>query len=88
MAGTRTISALVGLVLSLAVSAGAWYYFDTFLLFLFLPFIPIWFWRQTPDSPRKQCPTCGFQAHDPEVNYCPRDGTKLVDETGGEPPGR
>lgn len=40
MAGSRTATALVGLGASLVVSAVAWYYFETFLLFLFVPFVP------------------------------------------------
>lgn len=80
MAESRTLTALAGLVIGLAVSAAVWYFLDSVLLFLFLPFVPVWWWRQTPDRPLKRCSTCGFQAREPEVAYCPRDGTRLVEE--------
>ena len=40
---SRTLTALIGLVLSLPISAAAWYYFDTLLLFLFVPLVPFLF---------------------------------------------
>ncbi|SEP20763.1 hypothetical protein SAMN04487948_12157 [Halogranum amylolyticum] len=82
MVGSRTLTALAGLLASLVVSVVAYVYFDTFLLFLFLPFVPFLFRRRgsTGDSPRpKQCPVCGFRTRDPEYHNCPRDGTELVD---------
>jgi hypothetical protein len=77
---SRTLTALVGLALSLAVSVAAWYYFDTFLLFLFLPLVPLLFRRRgEPESrpERRTCPACGFETRDPSFAYCPRDGTGL-----------
>lgn len=82
MGGSRAATALVGLVASLLVSAAAWYYYETFLLFLFVPFVPFIFRRRsgsesTPESAR-ECPVCGFQTADRSFEYCPRDGTRLV----------
>lgn len=88
MTGSRSISALAGLGLGLAVSAAVWYFFDTVLLFVFLPFIPIWFWRQSPDRPLKECPTCDFTARDPTVAYCPRDGSRLIEAHPEDPTDR
>ncbi|MFB6281691.1 MAG: hypothetical protein ABEH40_06710 [Haloferacaceae archaeon] len=83
MAGSRTATAVAGLALSLAVSAAAWLAFDTLLLFLFVPFVPLLFSRgtgggeQRPDRPARECPACGFRTDDPRFDYCPRDGTPL-----------
>lgn len=77
MVGSRTATAAVGLAASVAVSVGAWYYFDTLIAFLFLPFVPILFGRGGDDAPRRECPACGFTSRDPSVAYCPRDGTPL-----------
>ncbi|AXR78282.1 hypothetical protein [Natrarchaeobaculum sulfurireducens] len=76
----RTGTALVGLILGLLVSVAAWIYFETLLLFLFLPFVPFLFTRrgreQQPRSVR-QCPRCNFQTADPDHEFCPRDGSRL-----------
>ncbi|MFC7096321.1 hypothetical protein [Halobaculum marinum] len=83
MVGSRTRTALVGLAVSLAVSVAAWYYFDTLLVFLFLPFVPVLFRGLTGGEdrqPAKTCPTCGFETRARDVNYCPRDGAQLVVE--------
>jgi len=80
MVGSRTVTAAVGLVVSLLVSVGAWYYFDTFVAFLLLPFVPL-LWRSDRDDgapPVRECPTCGFSTRDPGFDYCPRDGTPLA----------
>jgi hypothetical protein len=81
---SRTATAAVGLLVSLAVSVAAWYYFDTLLLFLFLPFVPILFRGGSDDrrgaaslNPVKECPRCGFRTRNPEFSHCPRDGTRL-----------
>jgi len=85
MVGSRTATAAVGLVGSLLVSVAAWYYFDTLIAFLFLPFVPL-LWRSHRDGspPVRECPTCGFSTRDPGFDYCPRDGTPL-DGHDGEP---
>lgn len=82
MVGSRTATALVGLLLSLAVSAAAYYLFDFAFLFFAVPFVPFlpFLSGRGDDRPTRVCPTCGFRSADPEVAYCPRDGTKLEAE--------
>ncbi|SDZ92007.1 hypothetical protein SAMN04488065_1222 [Haloplanus vescus] len=77
MVGSRTLTAVAGLAASLLVSAAAWYYFDTLLFLLVLPFVPL-LWRRSASTPSvRRCPACGFSSRDPSVEYCPRDGTPL-----------
>lgn len=81
MVRSRTATALAGLVVSLLASAAAWYYFDTFLLFLVVPFVPLLLRGRggtdgRTDRPR-ECPECGFRTADPGFEYCPRDGAQL-----------
>ena len=81
MVSSRLATAVVGILLSLLVSAAAWFYFDSFLLFLVVPFVPLLLrWRDggtdaVPD--RRRCPMCGFETHEPGYEFCPRDGTAL-----------
>ncbi|WP_435064735.1 hypothetical protein [Halobaculum sp. EA56] len=81
MVGSRTLTALVGVVASLAVSVAAWVYFDTLLVFLVVPFVPLLFRGLTGGDgdrpPERTCPECGFTTRSPEANFCPRDGTEL-----------
>ena len=76
-------TAVAGLAGSLLLSLAAWVYFDTLLLFLLVPFVPILFRRRGGDDGRegadhlRRCPLCGFESADPAVAYCPRDGTHL-----------
>ena len=90
MVGSRTATAFAGLVLSLAVSIVAWVQYDTLLLFLLVPFVPLLFRRgrgaagsesgaagAPAGPPRKRCPTCGFETRAPDYAHCPRDGTAL-----------
>lgn len=82
MVSSRTATALAGILLSLAVSVVLWYYFDTLLFFLFVPFVPFLFRRASGgDSDRHPevaaCPVCGYRTADPDHDYCPRDGTRL-----------
>jgi hypothetical protein len=73
---SRWLTALVGLVASLAISVYAWIYFDTFLFFLLIPFVPLLFTRRSrPET--KRCPRCGFETAETEFEYCPRDGARL-----------
>ena len=77
---SRTVTALVGLAVSVVVSVAAWVYFDTLFVFLFLPLVPFLFARgRGSDEARTvyECPACGFRTADPEFAYCPRDGTEL-----------
>ena len=77
MVGSRTATALVGLAASLVISAVVWWYFESFLLFLFVPFVPFLLRRREAAPPVRTCPQCGFESPDPTVNYCPRDGSEL-----------
>ncbi|MFC6864149.1 hypothetical protein ACFQGE_11860 [Halomicroarcula sp. GCM10025817] len=79
MAGSRTLTALVGLGVSLAVTVALWWYFDTLLVFLLVPFVPFLFRgmgrEETP--PVRECPRCGFRSTVEDHDYCPRDGSRL-----------
>ena len=81
MVSSRTVTALVGLLVSLGISVALWVAFDTVLFFLFVPFVPFLFRGLGGDSsePRivKECPQCGFQATVDAYDYCPRDGSRL-----------
>jgi hypothetical protein len=84
MVGARTATALGGLVGSLAVSVLLWLYFETLLLFLFVPFVPFLFrgvgGGSEPQEPQfRECPECGFRTPNDEYEYCPRDGRRLRD---------
>ena len=83
---SRTATALTGLLVSLVITLAAWYYFDTLLVFLLLPFVPILFRGRGDDSRGldvredrtvRKCPQCGFQTRNPEFSHCPRDGSRL-----------
>ena len=80
MVRSRTATALVGLVASLVVSAAAWFLFDTLLVFLVVPFVPLLLRRGrgegTSERPARTCPACGFESRDPGFEYCPRDGRR------------
>lgn len=80
MVSSRMATLLVGLGLSVAISVAAWWYFNTLLVFLFVPFVPFLFRDRTDTPPVKTCPDCGFTTRDPSVNFCPRDGTALEKE--------
>lgn len=78
------VTAAAGLLGSLFVSVAAYVYFDTLLLFLFVPFVPFLFRRSTERPPLKRCPSCGFSTRSPDYEYCPRDGSELVLRDAGE----
>ena len=81
MVGSRTTTAAVGLVASLLLSVAAWYYLHTFVLFLFVPFVPFLLrggaTRAAASEAVRVCPACGFRTTDRAFEYCPRDGTRL-----------
>jgi len=79
MVGSRTATAALGLLVSLAVTVALWQYFDTLLVFLLVPFVPILFRGVGNDGPTiaQECPHCGFQATSDAYDYCPRDGSRL-----------
>lgn len=86
MVGSRTATAAVGLLASLAITVALWWYFETLAVFLFLPFIPFLFRRASgereQDSARevRTCPQCDFRTPNDEYDYCPRDGRRLTVE--------
>lgn len=75
--GSRTRTALVGLVGSLAVSALVYHYTGWFVFFVALPFVPLLFRGDDERPPARECPQCGFSTRDPGYDFCPRDGTRL-----------
>ncbi|WP_435095387.1 hypothetical protein [Halarchaeum sp. P4] len=92
--GSRLLTALAGLLVSLVVSAVIYYYTGWLFGFLVVPFVPLLFRRRGDESERgggvdragppepearvrRTCPECGYATTDPEVRYCPRDGTEL-----------
>ncbi|MBI2079098.1 MAG: hypothetical protein HYT80_12175 [Euryarchaeota archaeon] len=70
------------LAASLAITAvGTFAFRNPFLaLFLFLPFGPWMFGRRgAPEAPAPRvCPRCGTPARNPDDEFCPRDGERLV----------
>ncbi|MDR9380342.1 MAG: hypothetical protein RI560_01535 [Natronomonas sp.] len=84
MVGSRTLTALVGIVGSLALSVLLYAYTDSLLFFLFVPFIPFLFARRderTNRSSIRECSRCEFTTRTPEFEYCPRDGSRLYERT-------
>jgi hypothetical protein len=79
MVGSRTLTALVGLLGSLAVSALLYVHTGSVLFFLFVPFVPFLFAdRGGGEEPTLyECPRCGFETRNSEFEYCPRDGSRL-----------
>lgn len=76
---TRVLIAVGGLAVGLAISVAAWVLWETLLLFVLLPFIPLFALRGTRSTTDEThvCPACGFQTTNPEFDYCPRDGHRL-----------
>ena len=86
MAASRTLTALFGLVGSLAISAAIYAATGSLLLFLLVPFVPFLLSRSPGEespgptrAPPRECPACDFRARNPEFDYCPRDGRRLRD---------
>ncbi|PSP32701.1 hypothetical protein BRC64_05750 [Halobacteriales archaeon QH_10_67_22] len=79
MVGSRTVTAVLGLVASLLVTAALWWYFDTLAVFVLVLLVPLLFRRFGDDEPDivQECPTCGFQGTSDAYDYCPRDRTPL-----------
>lgn len=78
MPSARASTAVAGLLGSLALTVALWWFFDTLLVFLFLPFVPFLFRSRDDDLPStRECPVCGFETRDEEYDYCPRDGHRL-----------
>lgn len=85
MVGSRTATAVAGVVLSLLASAAVWWVFDVLFVFFLVPFVPFLFSRgwgdETPERTVRECPACDFRTVNPEFDYCPRDGTPLEEGT-------
>ena len=78
MVGSRTATAVVGVVGSLLVTGALYYYTGQLLVFLAVPFVPFLFrGRGRERPPVRECPVCGFQTRNEEYDYCPRDGHRL-----------
>lgn len=77
MVSSRTATAAVGVLASLAISVAAWVVFDIAVFFLAVPLIPLLFRRRAQEPTVYECSKCGFRTRDPEFAYCPRDGTRL-----------
>lgn len=80
MVRSRTATAIAGLFGSLVLSLVLWWYLDTFVFFLLVPFVPFLFrgrGRETGTESTRRCPTCGFRTRNEEFEYCPRDGRRL-----------
>jgi len=78
--GSRLVTALLGIAASLFLSAVLWWYFGSFVFFLFVPFVPFLFRGSTgvrSQTTVSECPHCGFHTTDESYEYCPRDGTLL-----------
>lgn len=83
MVGSRTLTAVVGIAASLAVSVALYVYTGSVLFFLFVPFIPFLFLggdSETERPPLRECSRCDFRTRDPDFEYCPRDGSRLYEE--------
>jgi len=75
-----TATAVAGLLGSLLLSAALWWYFGTFVFFLFVPFVPFLLGgpgRELAETTARNCPRCGFETTEETYEYCPRDGTRL-----------
>ena len=83
MVGSRTLTALVGIIGSIALSVLLYAYTGSLLFFLFVPFIPFLFMNRgsseetTHRLPVRSCDRCDFTTQDPTFEYCPRDGSRL-----------
>ncbi len=80
MVGARSATAAVGIIASFFISVILWWFFETALVFLFVPFVPFLFRRYTNEAPEdsiRNCPTCGYQTTNDAYSYCPKDGTRL-----------
>jgi hypothetical protein len=78
MFSARTATAVTGLLASLVITVALWWYFETMLVFLFLPFVPFLLrGRGREQPPVRECPVCEFQTRNEEYDYCPRDGHRL-----------
>lgn len=73
--GSRTATAIVVGLFTVAISVAVAVYFDVLFLFLLVPFVPFLFGDD--ESAVRECPVCGFRTRDEGYEYCPRDGEEL-----------
>lgn len=74
--------AAVGVALTAISFAGGWPWGGLFLL-LPLVFPPLRLGKRVTDRPEaKRCMKCGFESREPDVEFCPRDGTRLARHPG------
>jgi hypothetical protein len=76
MVSARSATALVGFLVSLALSVALWFWFEIPAFLIVVPFVPFLF-RREDRPPVRECPVCGFRTRDEDYNYCPRDGHRL-----------
>lgn len=75
---TRALTALAGLAVGLAISVAAWVLWGTLLLFVLLPFVPLFALRgRSVSGPSRVCPVCGYRTRELDHEYCPKDGHRL-----------
>ena len=85
MVGSRTLTALAGLLGSVVLSVLVYAYPGSILFFLFIPFIPFLFFRggggdgDADRPPVRTCSRCEFSTRNPAFEYCPRDGSRLYE---------
>ncbi len=73
---------VLGIILSVAVTAGLWAAgFGGFAFALFLPFAFLGFGRNARQAPAASCASCGYRARGPDEVFCPRDGSRLMPST-------
>lgn len=82
MVDSRALTAAVGLIAGVLVSVFVYWQYDTLLVLLFVPFLPLLFRRgveaETEAAAQiRECPECGFRTADPEFTHCPHDGNRL-----------
>jgi hypothetical protein len=82
MASSRWMMAVAGLAGSLALSVLLWVAFGSPFVFLFVPFVPFLLRRQSgrKGASAARCPDCDFRTMDPQHEYCPRDGRRLIED--------
>lgn len=82
---SRAVTAVIVAVVSIAVSAALAVYLDKFLLFLFVPFVPLVSGggdsEENTEVEVRECPVCGFRTQEDTHSNCPRDGEKLRTST-------
>jgi hypothetical protein len=74
-----TATAVAGILGSILLSGLLWWYFETAVFFLFVPFVPFLIRYRTgsSESINQKCPVCGFHTKDDSYEYCPKDGARL-----------